>query len=269
MPFENSSRFPPKSKPRPVDGGVKARSKRGAFGERWWAKRWIAALEGFGLGPRLTRGRSYARLGQVTQIAIEPDGVRAEVQGTRKRPYDVTIAVKPLVAAQWRQVAEEIARTPRFAAMLLNGEMPEDIEEAFRAAKCALFPQSIADVRTDCSCPDSANPCKHIAAVYYLIGEEFDRDPFLLFALRGRTREAVLPQVSALDIEAQAAVAIPPANERPPVEPPPVPAWLLHQAGRFPFWHGSEPLEDALAPVYEHAVDAAATLLAETWPDEP
>ena len=279
---------PPPSKPRRVSGGIKAQSKRGAFAERWWAKRWIAVLEGFGLGARLARGRSYARQGQVTQISIEPDGVRAEVQGSRRAPYSVTIQVKPLSVSQWRLITDAIMRTPRFAAMLLNGQMPEDIEDAFREAQCELFPQSIADVRTDCSCPDWSNPCKHVAAVYYLIGEEFDRDPFLLFALRGRTRRGILATLT-LDDEpspedaptrskratrrrstdkspAHPAPTVP--APRPPVEHPQVNAWLLRQAGRFPFWHGSISLEDALSVVYARAAEHALTLLAETWPDD-
>jgi uncharacterized Zn finger protein len=267
------SRFPAPSKPRAVSGGIKAQSKRGPFGQRWWAKRWIGVLEGFGLGARLTRGRSYARRGQVIEIAIEPRGVRASVQGSRKAPYEVTIQVKPLGATQWRQVAENISQTPRFAAMLLNGEIPEDIEAAFQAANCELFPQSIADVRTECSCPDSSNPCKHVAAVYYLIGEEFDRDPFLLFALRGVERDAILPalameephwQTAPMQSEVTSSSA---SAQRPPLERPPVDAWLLRRTGRFPFWHGSVPLEDALSNVYAKASESAATILAETWPD--
>lgn len=267
--------FPPPSKPRRVRGGIKAQSKRGAFGERWWAKQWIGVLEGFGLGARLTRGRSYARQGQVIEIAIEPRGVRAKVQGSRKAPYAVTIAVKPLAPAQWRQVAAKIAQAPRFAAMLLNDEMPEDIEDAFRAAECGLFPRSVADVRTECSCPDWSNPCKHVAAVYYLIGEEFDRDPFLLFALRGIDRNAILAALSVDEAPAQrprkvaatTRVASQDTGLRPPVEVPPIDAWLLRRAGRFPFWHGSISLEDALSVVYAKAGEEAAALLAAVWPD--
>lgn len=267
--------WPPPSKPRRVAGGIKAHSKRGAFGERWWAKRWIAVLEGFGLGARLTRGRSYARAGQVTGIAIEPGGVRAKVQGSRKTPYTVTIKVKPLSAAQWRHVGQSIAETPRFAALLLSGDMPEDIEEAFNAAKCGLFPRSVADVRTECSCPDWSNPCKHVAAVYYLIGEEFDRDPFLLFTLRGMERDAFIASISApksverggtrkraKPVEQAAPLAAPPA-EIPPVQPPPIDAWLLKRAGRFPFWNGSGTLEDSLHDVYAKAGEDAMTRLAE------
>jgi len=268
--------FPPASKPRPVAGGIKAQSKRGAFGERWWAKQWIGVLESFGLGARLTRGRNYARRGQVIAIAIESQGVRAKVQGSRKAPYAVTIQVKPLSPAQWLHVTEAIVQSPRFVAMLLNGAMPEDIEVAFKAANCGLFPRSVADLRTDCSCPDWSNPCKHVAAVYYLIGEEFDRDPFLLFALRGLDRQAVLaaladqPSAAApVDASPGSSQPQPPAPTalRPPVEVPPVDAWLLRRAGRFPFWSGTDALEDALAPIYAAAAERAATLLTETWTD--
>lgn len=266
-------RFPRWSKPLPVRGGIQAQSKHGPFGERWWGKRWIAVLEGFGLGARLTRGRSYARRGQVTGIAVESSGVRATVQGSREDPYIVTMRMTPLTHAQWRVVTERISHTPRFLAMLLNGEMPDDIEIAFHEAGCELFPKSVRDVHTTCSCPDASNPCKHVAAVYYLIGEEFDRDPFLLFALRGFTRDALL---AALSLEASAestpavaalATAPEPTASRPPLDPPRVDAWPLRRAGRFPFWSGERSLEDALSAVYREAAERAAAFLAETWPD--
>jgi uncharacterized Zn finger protein len=84
-----------------------------------------------------------------------------------------------------------MAQKAIFAAKLLAGEMPQNIEEAFKAVDVGLFPESSKDIKTDCSCPDSANPCKHIAAVYYILAEEFDRDPFMLFNLRGRTKEDI------------------------------------------------------------------------------
>jgi len=183
--------WPPRTTPiRPADG-IRAQSKRGAFASGWWAKRWIAVLEAFQLGTRLTRGRSYARKGQVTQIAIEPGGVRAQVQGSRPKPYDVTIRLRQLEAAEWRAFGSAVADDVRLCAALLAGEMPEDIERAFAAAGTSLFPTSAKEMKTACSCPDWSNPCKHVAAVFYLIGEEFDRDPFLLFVLRCRERDDV------------------------------------------------------------------------------
>jgi uncharacterized Zn finger protein len=177
--------------------GIKAQSKRGAFGTGPWAKRWIAVLEAFALGTRLSRGRSYARSGQVTEIAIELGGVRARVQGSRAKPYDVTIRMRELTSTQWQAVGAAIAADVRLAATLLAGEMPADIEPAFAAADVSLFPTSVSEMKTACSCPDWSNPCKHIAAVFYLIGEEFDRDPFALFAVRGLERAALRDLLAA------------------------------------------------------------------------
>ena len=107
------------------------------------------------------------------------------------RPYNVKIRLKPLSDRQWEKVLDALAGQAIFAAQLLNGEMPPDVEQVFQAVSVPLFPDNRGDLVTSCSCPDSANPCKHIAAVYYLLGERFDEDPFLLFELRGRNQDAV------------------------------------------------------------------------------
>jgi uncharacterized Zn finger protein len=206
--------WPPRAQPRRVEGGIKARTKRGAFGQGAWAKRWIAVLERFPLGGRLARGRAYARGGQVIDIAMESGGVRASVQGSRPEPYAVTIRIHELTATQWADVGAAISANTRLGALLLAGEMPEDIEAAFASAGATLFPSTQKELTTECSCPDSSNPCKHVAAVFYLIGEEFDRDPFLLFVVRGLARDAVrsllateqaaLPTQAAASAQAQA-----------------------------------------------------------------
>ena len=188
----------PKSQPRAAKGGIKAQTKRGAFGQSWWAKRWIAVLESFDIGARLGRGRSYARNGQVLAIDVQEGKVTAKVQGSRPQPYEVKIEVKVLAAEEWKQVLRALSGQALFVAKLLAGEMPQDIEEVFKAAKLSLFPQKQADLKTACSCPDWSNPCKHIAAVYYLLGEEFDRDPFLLFRLRGLGRDGLLERLGGL-----------------------------------------------------------------------
>jgi uncharacterized Zn finger protein len=125
-------------------------------------------------------------------IEVGPGLVISRVQGTRPRPYNVKIKLKPLSDSQWDKVLDALAGQAIFAAQLLNGEMPSDVEEVFQAVSVPLFPEKRGDLVTSCSCPDSANPCKHIAAVYYLMGERFDEDPFLLFELRGRGQEAVI-----------------------------------------------------------------------------
>jgi uncharacterized Zn finger protein len=180
------------TKPIATQDGIKTRSQRGAFAKNWWAERWIEALERLVDSGRLSRGRSYARKGQVLSIEETETGVTARVQGSRRTPYKITIQVAPLTDDQWEKVIDSLAEQAIFTAQLLAGEMPQDIEEAFETAEVSLFPAKRGDLTTDCSCPDYANPCKHVAATHYILGERFDEDPFLLFRLRGRTQEQIL-----------------------------------------------------------------------------
>src|SRR4051812_18154998 len=146
--------FHPRPRPRAVQGGIKAQSKGGSFGENWWAKRWLAVLESFRFGARLARGRSYARGGQGLNIDVAEGEVKAKVQGSRPRPYDVTIRVKVLTGPQWEALLHVLSGQALFVAKLLAGEMPPDIEQVFQKARLSLFPQKRGDLHTDCSCPD-------------------------------------------------------------------------------------------------------------------
>jgi uncharacterized Zn finger protein len=186
------------AKPKKVENGLKAKSKRGCIGESWWSKRWVSTLESFDMGARLTRGRNYARKGQVISIDVNPGMVRAKVQGTQSKPYDVKIELKPLSKIEWEKATTAMASKAVFAARLLSGEMPPNIEEAFSSSGISLFPRKGNDLVTDCSCPDWSNPCKHIAAVYYLLAEQFDSDPFLIFKLRGRTKEQIIEALRSM-----------------------------------------------------------------------
>lgn len=199
--YDYYSYFKP-SKPIETDQGIKARSKRGDFAKNWWANRWIKSLERLVDAGRLRRGRTYARKGQVLSIEETRSGIEAKVQGSRKRPYNVTINIDALSNAQWEKVIDVLAEQAIFTAQLLAGEMPDEIEEAFKAAGVSLFPEKRAELMTSCSCPDWANPCKHVAAVHYILGEQFDEDPFLLFRLRGRTQEQILEALRARRAEA-------------------------------------------------------------------
>ncbi|MBT3189201.1 MAG: hypothetical protein HN736_07330 [Anaerolineae bacterium] len=180
------------TKAKEVEDGIKARSKRGAFASSWWAQQWISALERLVDSGRLGRGRTYARKGQVISVDEKKDGVLAKVQGSRRKAYKVTINITSLTDAQWEEAIDTLAEQAIFTAQLLAGEMPQDIEEAFEEAGASLFPKKRGDLYTECSCPDYANPCKHIAAAHYILGERFDEDPFLIFRLRGRTQDEVM-----------------------------------------------------------------------------
>jgi uncharacterized Zn finger protein len=279
------------SRPRAAKGGIKSQSKRGTFGETWWAKRWIEVLESFNIGARLGRGRSYARSGQVLSIDISKGVIDAKVQGSRSTPYKIQIKIKPLSDATWQKVGQALSRQAIFAAKLLAGEMPRDIEDIFRKTGVKLFPERSQDLHTNCSCPDWSNPCKHIAAVYYLLGEEFDRDPFLIFKLRGMNREEVVDLLrrDKLTQRESRKESIPRKSQRkrifqkekeepsPISEPlsadvssywngggisddllgevriPPIAAALPKRLGSFPFWRGKERFIETIESIYERS----------------
>jgi len=155
-------------------------------------------LESGGIGGRLARGRSYARAGQVLDFKLSQGKVTAQVQGSRPRPYQVHIGVLPLTKPQWRRVLEGLAGQALFRAKLLAGEMPHEIEDVFAEAGTPLFPRLASDLDMRCSCPDWGVPCKHLAAVCYVLAEEFDRDPFAMLAWRGKPRDGLLAALRQL-----------------------------------------------------------------------
>jgi len=183
-----------------VDGGLKARSTRGAIGRSWWSRRFLAVLESFALGSRLTRGRAYARAGQVLSLRVAPGEVTATVQGSRRSPYQVRVGLAPFPDRVWERVEVDLAAQAIYSAKLLAGEMPADIEEVFEAAGAPLFPRRFADLSLSCSCPDPAVPCKHLAATFYLLAEAFDADPFQILHWRGRDRAALLDRLRQLRV---------------------------------------------------------------------
>jgi uncharacterized Zn finger protein len=264
--------------PREARGGIKAQSKRGTFGESWWARRWIVVLESFNIGARLGRGRSYARRGQVLSIEIDKGKVLAKVQGSRPKPYHIKLEVKTLSVSDWQKLAKILSRQAIFSAKLLMGEMPLDIEKAFKEAGLSLFPEKLKDLETTCSCPDWSNPCKHIAAVYYLLAEEFERDPFLIFKLRGMNREDLIPMLSRPGKKTALRKAEPKKELRyedeitltsdiskfwngEPIPDdifgevciPSIAAALPKRLGSFPFWRAEEKFLDVMESIYERA----------------
>ncbi len=276
------------SRPLGVKGGIRAQSKRGSFASKWWGKRWIKVLESFHIGARLQRGRSYARRGQVADLQILPGLITASVQGSRRTPYEVNIAMETFSSGEWERVAAALNESPAHMAQLLRGEMPEDIEDTFNRVSLPLFPERRGDLETVCSCPDWSNPCKHIAAVYYLMAEAFDQDPFLLFKLRGIEREdlvqmvlgdaqeqdggqgeeeieAVPPEPLPLDTDAfwgQSDVVPVEIDE---IDAPPVSGALARRLGGLPFWRGSEGFQDVLAEVYRKASLSVKSLIDESF----
>jgi len=169
------------------------------FSRTWWGQRFIEALEQFTDPGRLGRGRSYASNGRILEYTLANGTVTAKVRGSinpyfgvYKEPiYKTTIKIKPISAANWTQAIRHIGSRADLVTKLLMNEMPDTIEDAFSGWGLHLLPHSEADFVTNCSCPDWSNPCKHIAGVYYLLASALDRDPFLMFELRGLSRDAL------------------------------------------------------------------------------
>ncbi|MDQ2903708.1 MAG: SWIM zinc finger family protein [Chloroflexota bacterium] len=199
------------------------------FSRTWWGQRFIEALEQFTDPSRLGRGRSYASGGRILDYTLANGTVAARVRGSinpyfgvYKEPiYKTSITIKAISAADWTKVIQQIASRADLVTKLLLNEMPDTIEEAFSRLDLHLLPHSQRDFVTECSCPDYANPCKHIAGVYYLLASALDQDPFVMFELRGLSRDALHAELARSplgQILASALVANDVALEVEPVE---------------------------------------------------
>ncbi len=184
-------KYPP-SVPLPVEGGVATSRQRGPMATSWWSRRFLEVLDSYGLGARMQRGRRYARTGQVIEVEVSRGMLAAQVQGSRPRPYLVTVSLAVPSDEQWSLILDGMRAKVGFVARLLDGEVPTDLEGVFASAGVPLFPGAWVDVRAKCSCPDWENPCKHVAAVLYVLADRLDSDPWLILLLRGREQDVLL-----------------------------------------------------------------------------
>lgn len=159
--------------------------------------RWLALIEGMDNG-RLRRGRSYARAGHVASVAFTEEGVDARVRGSSYTPYHVRIRIPPIPGPVWEAVLEGIAADAQLVAAVLTGDLPPEIERLLAEHHQRLFPTTLVDGEDDCTCYDWSRPCKHIAAVYYVLADVLEADPHAIFTLRGMPREQVFDRLEAI-----------------------------------------------------------------------
>jgi uncharacterized Zn finger protein len=269
-----------------------AKPKPKTLGTTWWGQRWIEAIERSSrdVVARLGKGRAYARDGHVHGLKIVPGKVTATVTDDELDSYAVSLNLDVFEAAVWNQILQAMSQQALFAAQLLNGEMPKDADRLFRSCGKSLFPANSHDIDADCGCDDWSSPCKHVAATHYVLGEALDRDPFLLFELRGRTKEQVLAGLNQLRAHTgnQEVGAAPAALELLPTahvvalsslpaqnfesgatalpamsfnfDSAPVPGALLRSLGRPSSWQVNEPPQDLFGPALQHARRLAVEL---------
>lgn len=258
-------------RPLRVEGGIRIHGTRGPVSRTWWSARFVSVLERLGVGGRLSRGRTYARSGQIVSLDVDAGAVVALVQGTRPQPYRVRIGLRVWDKPEWRQVEQALAADAWYAAALLAGTVPPEIEELLDGLGLSLFPASAEDLAQDCSCPDATVPCKHLAAVFYVLAERCDADPFTLLTLRGRDRATLLERVREERDRAAGTPApsgppaladlledfwtAPAAGPAPPQPPATEPDAVLDQVPEPSLRAGRERLTDVLRPVYRMLAD--------------
>jgi uncharacterized Zn finger protein len=216
--------------------------------EAWWVQRWVDLLNSYRFKKRLERGRKYAREGNILSLEYKGSKVTALVQGTAEEPYKLSIWLEAFSDEDWNYVIDTLSEQAIYSAQLLAGEMPSDIEAVFTANGLSLFPFNLSEVHSKCNCPDPKNPCKHIAAVYYQLGDFFREDPFVLFRLRGRSRDSIL---DALRQKRQANAPQEPTLDG---EQPTVPTTAATEpAASGPdlsqYWHYDTPLDSDLVVI--------------------
>ncbi len=274
--------------PQEAEGGIKPHGAYGRSANNWWTERWMQVLGHLFPDKRLTRGRRYAREGRVMSLEVDMGIVTAEVQGGRPDPYYATLEV-PLIGEEiWRDITRMFSRRSACTAHLLAGRMPEEVGECFDAVNASLFPDNQDDLKAHCACSDSIDLCKHLAAVCHLLGEQFGRDPFLMFKLRGMERGELMAELNPK-------LNLPPENkpsntEDVPAHPtdfwttfdadelqppganiPKRPAQLPNRLGPFPFWRSEVNFLRKLEIIYENAAGhglRVATTESESSPDQ-
>ncbi|MGD1920865.1 MAG: SWIM zinc finger family protein [Pleurocapsa sp.] len=216
--------------------------------QEWWVERWLDLLNSYRFKKRLERGRSYAREGNVLTLDFADSKAKATVQGSDKEPYRVSISLDSFSKEDWNFTIAKMSEKAVFSAQLLAGEMPESIEAVFTQSGLSLFPFTLNEVRSRCSCPDKANPCKHIAAVYYRLGDLFSEDPFIIFQLRGRTKNQIIERLR--QIRSQKAVANPAIQAEAKTIIDSVKT-SIKETAETPkgFWQYAEPLESSLVAI--------------------
>lgn len=233
------------------------------FSRTWWGQKFIEALEQFTDSGRLSRGRSYANGGKVKSFQIKDGIVTARVRGSinpyfgvyTEPLYTTVIEFQPISAAKWTEAIALISSRASLISRLLLNEIPDTIEDTFAGLGLHLLPHSREDFKSHCSCPDYSNPCKHIAGVHYLVAAELDRDPFLLFELRGLSRADLHKELAKTPL-GQALLAELQLEKRPPqalssyyTRPETVAVDAKTTDRLRDFWHGAKRLPQTIEPL--------------------
>ncbi len=234
----------------------------------WWGRNFIEAVEAFTDSGRLSRGRAYRSDNRIKQWHLKGGKVTARIRGNanpyfgvhQEPTYSTRVQMTTITQRQWRSVIEAVGDSAASICKLIMNEMPDDIEQPFKALGLQLLPVSYRDFNVDCSCPDGETPCKHIAGVCYRLSEQLDQDPFLLFELRGLSREQLHQELARLPLGKALLHSLQTADHTPPLQDSyftrPETAALPDEIDVRGFWTGAVPLPNAVDPVPEASIPA-------------
>jgi uncharacterized Zn finger protein len=215
--------------------------------QQWWVQRWLELLDSYRFKKRLERARIYAREGNVLSIEFKQTEVLAEVQGSEAQPYQVSLALETFSEEDWQNIINSLSEQALFEAQLLAGQMPQYIEGVFTANGLSLFPFNLNEVHSNCSCPDQANPCKHIGAVYYQLADRFSENPFVIFQLRGKSKTEII--LALRQLRSQELGQTEEIKTDNPVEQVHIAEKESEKLNLEQFWSYQEPLEASLVVI--------------------
>ncbi|MCW5920710.1 MAG: DEAD/DEAH box helicase [Saprospiraceae bacterium] len=205
----------PQRKPLNPNQGIRINAR--AAGSTWWGKQWLEAFNNISDANRLPRGRAYAGNGSVLDIRFSGNKIAAEVQGSRYHPYEINIAIPAFSEKEKQAVAQLVSENPDLLSRLLNRELPPELNDACAREGVQIFPRRWGDLKASCSCPDWAMPCKHLAAIIYVVANEIDKNPFLVFDLHQFDLLAALEKAGFSAQQTRQIAATPLASLRTPL----------------------------------------------------
>jgi uncharacterized Zn finger protein len=250
------------------------------WSRNWWGAAWVEKMARLAEPRRFADGEKYARTGRVSVIRFDGRTVTAKVQGSRELPYTVRISIDPFSGEQWESLLAHVRDRAALASSISSGDLPLETQTAFSKAKLRFMPERYEDLHLECACPDWLKPCKHLVAVWLKFARDFDREPFLVFELRGLKREALLALLSNRqpadvpepdEVEEFPEVDVPPKIESLPADPeafwfaPALPAASLESPEgmlrdddifeKLRVWRGLEP---QFRQIYDSVYDLAS-----------
>lgn len=207
------------------------------FGKTWWGDAWLQSLTHIDCANRIPRGARYARSGAVLEIKVQKNVIKAKVQGSRRTPYTETITIPEFSDKEKSKLIDALVAYPGIISNLLDRKLDAEVLDIAKRCGVKIFPSRWDDLKMNCSCPDWAVPCKHLAAVVYMMSKEIDNNPFLVFEMHGLDIIGELKSRSVFANNTKEAVEVPLIDAVTGLQPKPAKITVDTSLKRIDFSH--------------------------------